>query len=135
VTATTKWIVAIVGLLAGNVIATIVLIAASHHGGSQVIPAYYDKAIHYDDQIDQARRNTQLGWAIAAKLDGGAIVIEGAPAGATVAVTGYPRAHADRSFALAGERLPLPAHGILDLTITVDRGADHFVQQQVLDAP
>ena len=132
---TTKWILAIVGLLAGNMVAMGVLIAASHDGGSQVIPQYYEKAVHYDDQIDQAKRNAKLGWTIAAEAQGDALVITGAPADATVHVTGYPRAHADRTFALAGTRAPLPAHGILDLTIAVDRGADHFVQRQMLEAP
>lgn len=131
----TKWILAIVGLLAGNMIATGVLIAASHDGASQVIPAYYDKAVHYDDQIDQARRNAQLGWTITAAADHDALVITGAPAGATIAIAGYPRAHADRPFALTGARVPAPAHGWLDLTITVDRGGDHFVQHQAVDVP
>ena len=132
---TTKWIVAIVGLLGGNMIAMGVLIAASHDGGSQVIPAYYDKAVHYDDQIDQAARNARLGWPISASIDRDALVITGAPAGAEIHVTGYARAHADRVFALAGPRAPLPAHGVLDLTITVDRGGDHFVQHQALEVP
>jgi nitrogen fixation protein FixH len=111
------------------------LIAASHDGSSQVIPQYYDKAVHYDDQIDQAKRNAQLGWTIDASVEGDTIVVTGAPAGADVHVTGYPRAHADRTFALAGVRSPLPAHGILDVTIAVDRGPDHFVQRQTLEAP
>jgi nitrogen fixation protein FixH len=131
----TRWILAIVGLLAANVIAQGVLIAASHSGASQVIPSYYDKAVHYDDQIDQARRNTELGWPVVATADHGTIAITGAPAGATVSVTGYPRAHADRPFALTGARVASPAHGWLDLTITVDRNGDHFVQHQALEVP
>lgn len=131
----TKWILAIVGLLAGNVIAQGVLIAASHTGASQVIPSYYDKAVHYDDQIDQAHRNAQLGWPITASTDHGAIVIAGAPAGATISITGYPRAHADHPFALTGARAASPAHGWLDLTITVDRGGDHYEAHQALQVP
>lgn len=132
---TTKWILAIVGLLAGNMVAMGVLIAASHNGASQVIPQYYDKAVHYDDQIDQAKRNARLGWPVGAVVQGDTLVVTGAPDGATVHVTGYPRAHANRTFALAGARAPLPAHGILDLTISVDRNGDHFVQRQTLEAP
>jgi len=135
VNAATKWILAIVGLLAGNMIAMGILIAASHDGGSQVIPAYYDKAVHYDDQIDQAARNARLGWPIAASIEHDALVISGAPAGADIHVTGYARAHADRTFALAGPRVPLPAHGWLDLTITVVRGADQFIRHQAIEAP
>jgi len=135
VSAATKWILAIVGLLAANVIATVVLIAASHHGSSQVIAAYDDKAEHYDDQIEQAQRNARLGWPVMATVEQGALVVTGAPAGARVQVTGYPRAHADRVFSFAGPSAPLAAHGILDVTIVVDRGGDHFVQKQVVDAP
>jgi hypothetical protein len=131
----TKWILAIVGLLAGNVVAQGVLIAASHHGSSQVIPAYYEKAVHYDDQLDQAARNARLGWPIVAAAEGTAITVAGAPAGATITVTGYPRAHADRTFVFTGARAPSPAHGWLDLTITVERGVDRFVQHQSLEVP
>lgn len=131
----TKWILVIIGLLAGNMVAMGVLIAASHDGASQVIPSYYEKAIHYDDQIDQAREDDKLGWPVAATVDHGALVITGAPAGAAVSITGYPRAHADRRFALTGTRVTSPAHGWLDLTITVTRGADRFVRRQAIEVP
>lgn len=132
--AKTAWILAIVGLLGGNMIAMVVLITASHDGGSQVIPGYYDKAVHYDDAIDQAARDDRLGWPVRASVAGELIVITGAPAGSEVRITGYPRAHANRTFALSGAQVPLPVHGVLDLTITVDRGADHFVRHQALEA-
>lgn len=130
-----KWILAIVGLLGGNMVAMFILIAASHSGGSQVIPAYYDKAVHYDDQIDQAARNARLGWPITAAFDGNAIAIAGAPSGSSISVTGYPRAHADRTFAFDGARAATPAHGWLDLTITVERGTDRFIKHQALEVP
>ena len=57
------------------------------------------------------------------------------PDGADIHVTGYPRAHADRVFALAGPRMAVPAHGVLDLTITIDRAGDHFVRTQSLEVP
>ena len=41
--ARTKWILAIVGLLVGNVIAMVVLAIAANVGGSKVIPAYYEE--------------------------------------------------------------------------------------------
>ena len=133
--ASTKWIAAIVGLLAANVLAMSILIAASHRGSSQVIAAYDDKAEHYDDEIEQAKHNAQLGWPVVASADRGVLTVSGAPAGAVVHVTGYPRAHADRVFSFTGPSAPLPAHGILDVTIVVDRGSDHFAQKQVVDAP
>jgi len=42
-TARTKWIAAIVGLLLANVIACVVLATAAHHGASRVVPGYEDR--------------------------------------------------------------------------------------------
>ena len=46
-----RWILAIAGLLGGNVIAMVILAVVANNGGTQVIPAYYDKAAHYDDEL------------------------------------------------------------------------------------
>jgi hypothetical protein len=45
-TAGKKWLLAIVGLLAANMIAMIVLTVIATNGASQVIPAYYNRAVH-----------------------------------------------------------------------------------------
>lgn len=44
-TAGTKWLLAIVGLLAANVLAAVILLIAAHSGGqSKVLPAYQSEA-------------------------------------------------------------------------------------------
>ena len=41
--ARTKWIAAIVGLLLANVLACVTLAAVAHHGASKIVPGYEDK--------------------------------------------------------------------------------------------
>src|SRR5215831_15723992 len=95
-----RWIVAIAGLLAGNVIAMIILALVATSGGTQVIPAYYDRAVHYDDELDRAAASRALGWHAEVAIAAGAIdvtVSDGAGHavdGARVHVSGYQRAHA-----------------------------------------
>ena len=38
-----RWVIAIVGMLAINVIASVVLAVLANSGGSQVIPSYHDR--------------------------------------------------------------------------------------------
>src|SRR5262245_59996658 len=101
-----KWIIAICGLLAVKVIAQVALAIAANNGGTQVIAAYYEKAAHYDDTLDQAQKNHELGWsaAIALDRDGVQVVVHdaaGAPIdGAHVTIAGYQRAHAANELAL-----------------------------------
>jgi hypothetical protein len=42
-TARTKWIAAIVGLLVANVVACLVLAASAHHHASRVVPGYEER--------------------------------------------------------------------------------------------
>jgi len=51
VTPARKWTIAIAGLLGVNVVASVVLAMTASHGSSQVIPDYYERAVHYDDAI------------------------------------------------------------------------------------
>ena len=138
--ASMKWTIAIVGLLVGNVLATVVLATVANAGKSQVIPNYYDHAAHFDDAIDEAAQSAKLGWRVTASIVDGAAEVRAVDAGgqpitgAAVRCSGYPRAHADRTFdvSLAGEngiyRAPLPdaADGRYDLRVVVDRGGEHF---------
>src|SRR3569623_769836 len=92
-----KWIAIVVCLLAGNVIAGVVLIGASHHGGSRVLDGYYEQAIHYDDAIDQAAADRRLGWHVDLAIAGGVATVpasdaSGQPlAGAHVQLAGIAR--------------------------------------------
>lgn len=136
-----KWVVAIVGLLSVNVIATVFLAVTAARGGSEVIPDYYETGVHYDTAIDRATASRALGWRASAKVSGGQLVIDvrdatGAPLeGARVAAAGYQRAYSTERLAVAlvpaGDvyRGAFPTRaGVQDLTITVERGRDHFEQ-------
>ena len=121
-----KWILAIVGLLTANLVAMAILIGAAHAGGSRVLPQYYERAIHYDDAIDQAAKNRALGWRASARFVGREPIVtvvdrEGAPI-RDVSVVATPRA--------AGVH---PA-GIYDLTVTAVRGGERFVEHVVAEA-
>ena len=146
-TARAKWIVAIVGLLAGNVLAMTALAVTASHGHSQVIPAYYERAVHYDDAIDEAARSRALGWHATATLAGGELVVTARDstgvtlAGARVHVAGYQRAHAGDGFdvelAADGDRYraPVPARaGACDIQITIERGGARFVERAAIEA-
>ena len=134
--AATKWLLAIVGLLVANLIAMIVLTTVSMSGGSRVVPKYYERAVHYDDAIDQATKNVALGWRVDARVVDRVLVVDvlgrdGARIDdARIDVSGAPRAINARPFTY---RTPVDA-GIYDLTITVERGGDRFVEQRVAEA-
>jgi nitrogen fixation protein FixH len=143
-----KWIVAIVGLLAGNVLAMVILATVASVGHSEVIPDYYNQGVHYDDAIAQGEANRALGWRVDATLTGGELVVvvhdaKGAPIdGAVVRTTGYPRAHAAERIDVAlvaggaGSYRARADHapGIHDLAITIERGGARYLQHVVVDA-
>jgi nitrogen fixation protein FixH len=125
----TRWILAIVGLLGGNLVATGVLLGAARGASSsRVIPSYYDKAVHYDDVIDQAARNRALGWRTEAEWKQGTFVARvfdrtGAEiTDARVDIVATPRAQGTH-------------HGLHDLAIAVTRGTDVFVEHALVDVP
>ena len=143
-----RWIVAIVGLLVGNVIAMVVLAVVANDGTTQVIPAYYDRAAHYDDELDRASASRELGWHAEVAIAAGAIDVTVSDAagraidGARVRITGYQRAHAsetlDLELSTAGgghyrgelrER-----RGWHDLTVAAERGAARYFQHVAVEA-
>ena len=147
--ARTRWALAIVGLLGGNAIAMAALVVSASDGGAQVIPAYYEQAVRYNDAIDAAARSRALGWRAAAVLDRGALVVtlrdpSGAPLlGARVVVTGHPRAFAARRFELElaptgpgvyRASVPDPQRGRHDVVVRVARGAEQFLERVVVEA-
>lgn len=144
-----KWVIAIVGLLVANVVAMGVLVAASSHDRPQVIPGYYERAVHYDDAIDQAAHNHRLGWQVTPTWDSYLAVDvrtrDGAPLrDARVTVTGAGRGagartldtalveHAPGSYRIA---LASAHRGLHDLTIVVEQGGDVFVTRATVEAP
>jgi len=151
VTPRKAWVIAIVAMLGVNVVAMVILAAVANDGGTQVIPAYYDKAAHYDDEIDRARISRALGWHASVVMSGGVIEVVVSDAagqaidGATVRVTGYHRAHAadplDLVLAAAGggryrgelrERLGWP--GWHDLTVIAERLCARYTQHVAVEA-
>jgi len=142
-----RWVLAIVGLLAANVLAMVVLAVTSSVDRPEVIPEYYQRAAHYDDEIDQAAANRALAWQATARVDRDTIAVDvrdasGAPlVGAEVRVAGYQRAHATDAYDVA---LPAVAPGRYradhagrlgthDLEIVVVRGAARFVARRTVE--
>ena len=140
-TAGTRWTLVIVGLLSVNVLVTVGLAIGAGSGASQVIPDYYETGVHYDNAIDRAAASRALGWRATADVAGGELIVAvrdaaGAPvAGANVTVAGYQRAFATERLSVAlrasgdGYRAAFPVRpGVQDLTVTVERGREHFEQ-------
>jgi len=125
--ASTKWIVAIVGLLGGNLLAMAILIGAARTGQSRVIPAYYEKATHYNDAIDQAARNRALGWSVAPRWTGHDFVADVVDARGTRIL--------DAKVDIAAVSRSGKGRGLTDLTITVTRGGDVFVDHALVEVP
>lgn len=147
--AATKWMIAIVALLGGNLLAMVYLAVVASNGDTQIIPAYYEQAVNYDQAIDEAARSRALGWSAAAGVSAGTIEVmvrdaAGAELGdARVRVEGYQRAHADERLALdlvevggGRYRAPLAAGrlGWHDLLIIVERAGHRFTQRAAVEA-
>jgi len=142
------WMFAIVGLLAANVVAMVILAVVANNGGTQVIPEYYDKAAHYDDEMARSSASQALGWHAEVAMVSGALdvtVSDGAGRaidGAQVRITGYQRAHASDSLdvvlaAIGAGRYHgnvRERHGWHDLTVIADLGAAHYMQHVVVEA-
>lgn len=144
-TATTRWILIIVGLLGANALAMGFLLVASRTSRAEVIPDYYAKAAAYDTVIDQAAKNRALGWRVDRVQRDGELAIEVRDAsgaaldGARVRVTAVPRAHArPAELELAprggGRYAAIHAtHGIEDLAIVVERGGERFTARVTVE--
>jgi nitrogen fixation protein FixH len=142
-----KWIVGVVGLLAANVIAMAILAVTANAGKAQVIPAYYDQALRYDDVLDDAAKSRALGWKVDASIVGGSleVVVRDATGavitGATAKAKGYQRTRADAPFevALPGNglyraALPTVSTGWYDVVIVVERGRERFTHKLSIEA-
>jgi nitrogen fixation protein FixH len=142
-----RWLLVIGGLLVGNVIAMVILAVVASNGGAQVIPAYYDRAAHYDDELARASASRALGWHAEIAIAAGAIDVTVSDAagravdGARVRVTGYQRAHAGEPVDIelarvggghyhAGVR---ERRGWHDLTVVADRGDAHYQQRVAVE--
>lgn len=146
--ARSKWPFAIAGLLAVNVIAAATLAVLANRGGAQVIPDYYAKASHYDDELSRSAASQALGWRVDVALIGGRVDATVTDAAgkpievARVRLTGYQRAHASERFdvelsAAAGGhyRGVVPGRpGWYDLVASAQTAGAHFTRRLVVEA-
>ena len=147
--AATRWIIAIVVLLGGNVLAMVVLAVVASATSPDIVPDYYEKAAHYDDAIDAAARSRALGWSATVRLATASIEVDarglgGGPLdGAVVRVSGYARAHAgrtiDASLTAMGNgtyraSLPATVRGVHDLTVVIERSGERFSTPATVEA-
>ena len=146
--ASTTWTLAITGLLAANVVAMAILAVVAHSGTHQVIPDYYTKATHYDDEMARSSVSQALGWRVEIAIAGTAIGASVSDAagepldGARVHVSGYQRAHAAErvDLALAPDgpghyRAVLGARrGWYDLVAVVEARGAHYTRHIVVEA-
>ena len=147
-TAGSKWLLAIAGLLVANVIAMLTLAVAANRGGAQVIPDYYARATHYDDELDSSSRSQALGWHVDVTVAGDAIdaaVMDASDApivGAAVHMTGYQRAYAAETvdIALAATSaghyrgMMSGRRGWYDLVARVEARGAQYTQRIVVEA-
>jgi nitrogen fixation protein FixH len=149
VSAATRWITIVVGLLGGNALAVAILIGAA--GGDterRVVPDYYARAADWDATMAEAAASARLGWrgelvahgrALELMLRGG----DGAPiAGAAVVVRGTPRGNADELHELTLREVapgryrgvwPVGRGGLHTLTLAAERGGDRWVADRVIE--
>jgi nitrogen fixation protein FixH len=145
-----RWILIVIGLLAGNVVAVVILmVAAGPASGDRVLPAYYEHAVNHDAVIAEDRASAQLGWSVDAAIAGDAIEVRlkdatGTPLrGARLAVSGAHRAHAGSPVGLAlvetGPGVyragnPRARAGWWDLTVRSSRDHADHVARLVVEA-
>ena len=147
--ARTRWVGIIVGLLLGNAIAVAVLLGLSS-GETQrrVLPDYYQRAASWDVTMAEAQHSADLGWRAQVVVRGRELTVivvdrDGAPvAGAEVELTAVPRGRVDATVtaaaiaigpgtyrvALIGER-----GGLHDVALRVVRGDQRFVVDRLVD--
>jgi len=148
--ASTRWTVAIVVLLAGNVTALVALATAATTSTAQIIPDYYDRAAQYDEELDEATRSVATGWTTDVHVARGTVAVTVQDAagrlldGAVVRVSGYPRAHAVRTLDVAllahgegryGAHVDALVSGAFDLRIVVERAGQRYARAANVEVP
>jgi nitrogen fixation protein FixH len=143
-----KWLVAITGLLGANMIAMVVLAVVANNGTNQVIPDYYARAVHYDEELARSTVSQALGWHVEVTMAGGAVDMTLRDAaghaidGAQVRITGYQRAHASEAVEVALASAPdghyrgavRAQRGRYDLVAVVDARGARYTQHLVVEA-
>jgi nitrogen fixation protein FixH len=144
----TRWILIVIGLLVGNAIAVVVLIGSAGGTSGRVLPDYYDRAAAWDDTMAEAARSSALGWQVQTQARGRTVEVTlrdraGAPlTGAAVSLRGFPRGNVDATAALdlvatgpgqyRGE-WPGAQGGLHDVTIVATRGGDRWIDRRIVE--
>lgn len=137
----TRWTLAIVGILGAAVTSAVTLAVVSQMGGkSKVIPDYYERATHYDTNIDEANAARALGWHTTVKLAGGQLRAcmtdaTGAPLDVAVTVIGQHRASPEQNIERVLEPQGAGCYqvafadkvGWYDVVLRANRGADKYM--------
>jgi nitrogen fixation protein FixH len=144
-----RWILIVLALLVGNVLAVVLLItAAGPASADRVVPDYYERAAAFDRELAAERDSAELGWVTDVQIGGGAIEVKlydraGTPVvGARLEVTGHHRAHAATSSTVAPAevtpgtyRAALTATpGLWDVTVRGARGHESHVAHTTVEA-
>lgn len=140
-----RWIAGVIATLVGGVIAMVgLIIMAERANAGRIMPNYYQRAAHFDDDIAAADASRALGWTATATLTTSAVRVclvdrSGQP---VVATTTAVVTH--RAFPGQGQTATLTAGadgcataplvlrlGVHDVTLAAVAGTDRFVASAV----
>lgn len=134
--ARTRWVAIIVGLLLGNAVAVGVLIGLSTGQTShRVLPDYYQRAATWDSTMAEAQASADLGWRADLAVEGRELTLTvvdrgGAPvADAAVELVAVPRGRIDATVSAAAVAI---APGVYRVALTGERGGLHDVALRVV---
>lgn len=149
------WPVSVAGILSLTIGANVWLVRVANSDPSFAIEEnYYQRGVHWDDELAQRARNVALGWRLTttarpieagrgadvriALSDSGVVPIVGASvvvravhvgrAGNPVVVTLVPGTPGEYS-----ARVPIERAGLWELRIDIQRGSDRFTATERLD--
>lgn len=149
------WPIAVVTILGLTVAANVWLIRVATHDPSFAVEEdYYQRGVHWDDELAQRARNAALGWTLAASISpiregGGSDLTVAlrdsvvAPiSGASITVRAMHVARANDAVELRLEpstpgtyavHMPIQRAGLWELRIDVQRGTERFTATERLD--
>jgi nitrogen fixation protein FixH len=149
------WPLSVAGVLSLTIAANVWLIRVANNDPSFAVEEdYYQRGVHWDDELAQRARNTELGWRLTSSVSpiqvgrgadlrialSDAVVAPIAGASVTVRAVHVGRARDPVDITLEpgapGEYaalVPIERAGLWELRIDVHRGADRFTATKRLD--
>lgn len=147
--ARTRWVAIIVGLLVGNAAAVGVLIGlSSGETRHRVLPDYYQRAVAWDATMAAAQASADLGWRADVAVRGRDLMItivdrDRRPVtDAVVELTAVPRGHVDAATTAAATAIGAGVYraviagdrrGLHDVALRVGRGEQRFLVDRLVD--